>query len=59
MKLTILSWLAGLLGFALLVVGVALVHVPTACMVAGTGLLAWAWLADRAAAVMRNKSEGG
>ena len=51
MKLVILSWLAGLLGFGLLVAGVAMLHVPAAFIVAGVGLLAWARLADKAAAV--------
>lgn len=50
MKLVILSGLAGLLGFGLLVAGVAMLHVPAAFMVAGVGLLAWARLADKAAA---------
>jgi len=50
MKLVILSWLAGLLGFGLLVAGVAMLHVPAAFIVAGVGLLAWARLADKAAA---------
>lgn len=59
MKLIILSWLAGLLGFALLVGGVAMVHVPAACVVAGVGLMAWSRLADRAAAAMKPKPRGG
>lgn len=59
MKLVILSWLSGLLGFGLLVGGVAMVHVPTACVVAGVGLMAWSWLADRAAAATNPKPKGG
>ena len=55
MKLVIVSWLAGLLGFCLLIGGVAMVHVPAACVVAGVGLMAWSWLADRAAAAMKPK----
>lgn len=50
MNLVILSLVLGLLGFALLVAGVALVHVPTALIVAGIALLAYAYLVDRAAA---------
>ncbi|MHC8399468.1 hypothetical protein ACYZTX_08235 [Pseudomonas sp. MDT1-17] len=59
MNLVILSWLAGLLGFGLLVAGVAMVHVPAACVVAGVGLMAWSRLADRAAAAMKPKPKGG
>lgn len=59
MNLGILSWLAGLLGFGLMVGGVAMVHVPAACIVAGVGLLAWSRLADRAAAAMKSKPTGG
>lgn len=59
MKLVILSWLAGLLGFGLLITGVAMVHVPAACIVAGAGLIFWAKLADRAAAAMQSKPKGG
>ncbi|WP_330114911.1 hypothetical protein SA496_01190 [Pseudomonas sp. JS3066] len=58
MKLVILSWLAGLLGFGLLVAGVAMVNVPAALIVAGAGLLAWARLADRAAAATMNAKGG-
>ncbi len=50
MKLVILSWVVGLLGFALVVLGVALVHVPSACIVAGAAMVAYARLVDRAAA---------
>lgn len=55
--LLLLSWLAGLLGFGLLVAGVAQLNVPAAYMVAGSGLLAWSRLADRAAAKL--KAKGG
>lgn len=48
--LLIAAWTAGLLGFGLVVAGVALLSVPAAFIVAGIGLLGWAWLADRAAA---------
>jgi len=57
MKLVILSWAAGLLGFGLLVGGVAMMHGPSACVVAGVGLMAWSLLADRAAAAMNAKSK--
>jgi hypothetical protein len=57
MKLVILSWLAGLLGFGLLVGGVAMMHGPAACIIAGIGLLTWSRLADRAAAAMTAKSK--
>ena len=55
MKLLILAWIAGLLGFGLLVAGVALIHIPAAFIVAGTGLLAWARLADKAHAASQTK----
>lgn len=55
MKLVIVSWLAGLLGFGLLVCGVAMISTSVACIVAGVGLMAWAFLADRAAAVLKTK----
>lgn len=55
MKLVVLSWLAGLLGFGLLVAGVALLNIPAAFIVAGLGLLSWAYLADRAAAQLKTK----
>ncbi|WAC45587.1 hypothetical protein OU997_05290 [Pseudomonas sp. SL4(2022)] len=54
MKLLIASWVAGLLGFGLMVAGVAQLNVPAACIVAGIGLLCWSRLADRAAAVQLN-----
>lgn len=57
MKLVILSWLAGLFGFGLLVGGVAMMHGPAACIVAGIGLMSWSLLADRAAAAMKAKSK--
>lgn len=44
------AWVAGVLGFALLIAGVALVSVPAGLIVAGVLLLFWAYLADRAAA---------
>lgn len=58
MKLVYLSWLTGLLGFALLVTGVALVFLPAGLVVAGGGLLFWSWLADRASAVRTTAGEG-
>lgn len=48
--LVLLAWFAGFTGFGLLISGVALLSVPAALIVAGVGLLGWAWLADRAAA---------
>lgn len=53
--LQILSWLAGLVGFGLLVAGVAQLNVPAAFIVAGLGLLAWSLLVDRAAAAIKTK----
>ncbi len=46
----IAAWVAGLLGFALLVTGVVLISLPIGLIVAGVLLLLWAFLADLAAA---------
>lgn len=62
MNLKTLSWACGLLGFALLIGGLALWSVPLACVVAGLALLAYAYLLDRAAAAqarpLLQKGEG-
>lgn len=55
MKLVIASYLAGLLGFGLLVAGVAQLNVPAAFITAGAGLIYWSLLADRAAAKLDSK----
>jgi hypothetical protein len=52
-----MAWLAGLLGFGLLVAGVAMINAPAAYIVAGIGLLAWSFLADRASAALKAKSK--
>ncbi|MCA8037851.1 hypothetical protein LGM46_33310 [Burkholderia arboris] len=49
-SIAIAAWLAGLLGFALLVAGVVLISLPIGLIVAGVLLLLWALLADMAAA---------
>jgi len=49
-SIAIAAWVAGLLGFALLVAGVVLVSLPIGLIVAGVLLLLWALLADMAAA---------
>lgn len=54
--LTLLSIVAGLLGFGLVVAGIALVSVPSALIVAGCMLLGYAFLADRAAAAAAARS---
>lgn len=51
----LLSWLAGLAGFGLLVAGVAQINVPAAFIVSGLGLMAWSYMADRAVAAMKLK----
>lgn len=56
-KLEMLSWIVGLLGFALVVTGVALFSAPLGCIIAGVLLLAYARLADKAAAAMPAKPE--
>lgn len=58
MNLRTLSWLLGLIGFTVLIVGVALISVPAACIVAGLALLAYALLLDRAAAALAAKKGG-
>ncbi|MBO2891193.1 MULTISPECIES: hypothetical protein [Pseudomonas] len=58
-SLELLAWVAGLLGFGLLVAGVAMLNVPSAFVVAGIGLLLWAYLADKAAAAPAPTHEGG
>lgn len=57
----IAAWIAGLLGFGLLITGVALIHAPTAFITAGLSLIGWAWLADKASAraLRAAKPEGG
>lgn len=52
MRLDILSWVAGLLGFALLVAGMWQIYQPAAFIVAGVGLLVWAKLADQASGAL-------
>jgi len=49
-SIAIAAWVAGLLGFALLVTGVVLLSLPIGLIVAGVLLLLWALLADMAAA---------
>lgn len=52
-RLYLLSLIAGLLGFALLVTGLALWSVPAALVTAGACLLAYARLLDRASAAIK------
>lgn len=58
-SLELLAWVAGLLGFGLLVAGVAMLSVPSAFIAAGIGLLLWAYLADKAAATPAPMHDGG
>ncbi|OUM34758.1 hypothetical protein B8W72_09855 [Pseudomonas putida] len=58
-SLELLAWVAGLLGFGLLVAGVAMLSVPFAFIMAGIGLLLWAYLADKAAAAPAPMHDGG
>lgn len=51
------SWIAGLIGFTLLVTGVALISVPVGLIVAGVLLLFWSYLADRASAGMAHAAQ--
>ncbi|CUA97850.1 MULTISPECIES: hypothetical protein [Comamonas] len=57
MKLRILSFVFGVLGFALLVGGLALWSIPVALCVAGVGLLLYALLLDKAAAALIAKGD--
>lgn len=60
-SLMYLSIVAGLLGFCLVVAGIALISVPAALIVAGSLLIGYAFLADRAAAAAaaRSSETGG
>lgn len=60
-KIAIAAVFAGVAGFSLLVTGIALIHIPSAFITAGFGLLGWSWLADKAAARIQAKRnpEGG
>ncbi|AAL40276.1 MULTISPECIES: hypothetical protein [pseudomallei group] len=49
-SIDIAAWVAGLLGFALLVTGVVLISLPIGLIVAGVLLMLWAFVADLAAA---------
>lgn len=53
------AWLAGALGFGLLIAGIALIHIPAAFIAAGLCLLVWAYIADKAAAALHNKQPPG
>lgn len=57
--LMVLSCLAGVLGFGLLIAGVAQLNIPAAFIVAGAGLLYWARLADQASAKLATTSRAG
>ncbi|GGH62202.1 hypothetical protein GCM10010975_26640 [Comamonas phosphati] len=57
MRLRYLSFFFGVLGFALLVGGLAMWSIPVALSVAGVSLLLYAWLLDKAAAALIAKSE--
>ncbi|ROR02604.1 hypothetical protein EDF72_1738 [Delftia acidovorans] len=60
MKFWICSLVCGLLGFGLMVAGIALVHVPSALCFAGLCLLAYSWRLDKvAAALKRNGQRAG
>lgn len=50
MKLEHMSLASGMLGFALLIAGIALISVPVALIVAGILLLGYSLLLDKAAA---------
>lgn len=45
-----IAFATGVAGFVLLILGVALIHVPAALIIAGGLLLVWSYLAARAGA---------
>lgn len=53
------AWLVGVLGFGLLIGGIALIHIPIALIVAGLAMLGWAYLADKAVAAQQRKPPAG
>lgn len=55
MSLRVLSIVFGLLGFVLLIGGIALVNVPAALCVAGVLLMMYARLIDRASAALEHR----
>jgi len=59
--LEVLAWVAGLVGFGLLVAGVAQLSVPAGFIVAGVGLIIWSYLADKASAALARapSTDGG
>ncbi|MNF77779.1 hypothetical protein D3C76_1561160 [compost metagenome] len=57
--LELLAWVAGLLGFGLLIAGVALLNVPAAFITGGVLLMGWSYLADKAAAGPEPKPDAG
>ncbi|OZI36296.1 hypothetical protein CEG14_14890 [Bordetella genomosp. 1] len=62
-RLELLAGVVGVLGFAALLVGVAMIYIPAAYIVGGVGLMAWAWRAEWAAQVRieqaHRPAEGG
>lgn len=53
------AWIVGVLGFGLLIGGIALIHIPGALIVAGLAMVGWAYLADKAAATQQRKPPPG
>ncbi|WP_213305973.1 hypothetical protein [Paraburkholderia sacchari] len=56
-RFEIAAWFAGIAGFLAIVVGFAMIYRPAGLIVGGAMLLAWSWLADRAAAIADRKPE--
>lgn len=57
MSYRILSAVCGLVGFGLVVAGIALMHIPSALCFAGLCLLGYGWLLDKVAAVVKRREE--
>ena len=56
-RLDILAFVVGVVGFALMVAGIAFIYWPAALIVGGAGLLVWSFLAARAVALATTKRE--
>ncbi len=56
-RLDILAFVVGVVGFALMVAGIAFIYWPAALIGGGAGLLVWSFMAARAVAFAATKRE--